>query len=161
MQPLYIQTCAFPLLSLEPWEEFCWPATFLDLSLSLLTAAAAPSYSFPFSLPHPPSYSPALLFNPSMRIKVSFSCVRLPVSVTAPCLPISLPNSEPALVSSWRDQVHASQAKDPWQSIYSIIKNNIYSGHTFRIISQGEMYQWETKVFTFQSCMLICLEGYF
>lgn len=92
LQPLLcVQRCDFRLLSLEdPWRSY---ATFLDLSLSPLTAARPPSSSpsFPLFTPSPSWSLPVFLFYPTMWIRGShFHMSGTPVSVTAPSPPVSL-----------------------------------------------------------------------
>lgn len=77
---VYAEMCLSSLVTQRPLEEFCCSATFLDLSLSPLTAGRPPSSapSFPLFTPSPSRSLPVFLFDPSMRIGLSFSCVRHP-----------------------------------------------------------------------------------
>lgn len=83
--------CLSSLVTQRPLEEFCCSATFLDLSLSLLTAGRPPSSSpsFPlFTLPVPLK---SCLSTPACAIGGShFHVSGAPISVTAPCPPVSL-----------------------------------------------------------------------
>lgn len=153
----------FSSLSLEPWEEFCWPDTFLDLSLSLLTAAAALPFLSPIllhfhclTLPVPPQPSSSILACRSrshFHLSGSLSVWRLSV----------FQSHYQTVNLHWLaagEERQASLRSGPcksgqWSLAISIrkiyYKNDIYSGHTFGIISHGKMYQWETKVFVFRA----------
>lgn len=77
---VYAEMCLSSLVTQRPLEEFCCSATFLDLSLSPLTAGRLPASSpyFPLFTPSPSRSLPVFLLDPSMWIVVSFSCVRRP-----------------------------------------------------------------------------------
>lgn len=88
---VYAEMCLSSLVTQRPLEEFCCAAAFLDLSLSPLTAGRPPSPSFPFFTTSPSQSLPVFLLDPSMLIGgLIFMCQAAPVSVTAPCPPVSL-----------------------------------------------------------------------
>lgn len=102
---VYAEMCLSSLVTQKPLEEFCCSATFLDLSLSPLTAARPPSSSSsssilpPFSLLHPPW---SLLVFPVCGSGVSFSCVRRPHQCDSSLSACLIRNSQLGLGSSRR-----------------------------------------------------------
>lgn len=98
---VYAEMCLSSLVTQRPLEEFCCSATFLDLSLSPLTAGRPPSSSSSFPL-FTPSPSRSLPVFPACGSGVSFSCVRRPRQCDSSLSACLIRNSQLGLGSSRR-----------------------------------------------------------
>lgn len=95
---VYAEMCLSSLVTQRLLDEFCCSATFLDLSLSLLTAASMPpplfhSFTVPSSLPYVSQHA---------DWGVSFSCVRRPRQCDSSLSACLIRNSQLGLESSRR-----------------------------------------------------------